>query len=587
MLQHRSVKRADLIKDLKFALEDPTSHFFADTSFLIAGACLNASARSELRSWIAQISKERFHIPAWVAHECYGKVHSDLAPLKPMEKAATDLLNAASTLQVEARRFVDDDRAKRFDDKAGSPKDRIGFLASLDQEVARLVARGHFLRTSSKDVLEDNSQFLVQLVNDHVLDSDIYSDLPSVEAEHAVRLMGQHPPGFLDKRKEQNRYGDLIIWQEIVRYARKNGLKSVVLCTNDNKPDWVYVPPTIVDENGRHLSNEARQTFKVILPLPLLLHEIRVHNQSARLTIVNLGMLATMLRETSQPYPNLSAAYQPISQVVEVPDQRIQVPDIETAPILVDTQEPTIAPEEISADIISSIRSRNSELASSAVQRAREHILSGTDHTFTIKSARALIESASDGLESSSLLIRDIITRQLNIDASTRLDLIANLLYALYFEEDGRIRDRPLEGALADLFSIQTEVDVRSAIDALDGAIGTFKNRFLLTPDVSGAKASLTVTGDPDPGGGIQLTSILNGEHSLLQDVQPGSPRSLAAIFGKNSATAEEFRFELARYFRVPVSQLDLNLIRSLRLSWDDLTGFVQWGARTRTILRS
>jgi PIN like domain len=587
MLQQRSIKRADLVKDLKSALEDPASHFFADTSFVMAAACLNTSARGELHAWVTELSNARFHIPAWVAHECYGKINSDLTPLKPMEKAASDLLNAVNAVQIEARRFIDDNRAKRFDDKTGGPQDRLGFLAAMDREVARLVARGHFLRTSSKDVLEETSRFLVQLVNDHVLDSDIYSNLPTVEAEHAVRLMGQHPPGYLDKKKEQNRYGDLIIWQEIVRHARKNRIKSVVLCTNDNKQDWVYIPPTVIDENGKHLSNEARQTFKVILPLPLLLHEIRVHNESARLTIVNLGMLATTLhQELGRACPNLFAAYQPTAQITPDQDQLAPLTEVEASPEAVEEARPDVPPQQVPDDVLPDIRSKNADLAASAVQRARQLLLFGADDEFAVQLARALVEAASGGLEASSLLIRDIISRQMAIDASLRILLIGSMLRALYFESEGRLRDKPLEGALTDLFSVQSQPEMRSIIDALDGMLGSYKSHFLLSPEISAPRASLTVAGDRSDGGGIRINSILNGEHPLLQDVGPGSARSLAAIFGKGSATADEFRVVLARYFRVPTAQLDLNLIRSLRVSWDDLTGFVQWGARTPTTLR-
>ena len=50
------------------------------------------------------------------------------------------------------------------------------------------------------------------------MDSDIYMGLLHVDfGKYVVRLHGLSIlHGFMDTKKEQNRYGDLIIWQEVV-----------------------------------------------------------------------------------------------------------------------------------------------------------------------------------------------------------------------------------------------------------------------------------------------------------------------------------------------------------------------------------
>src|SRR3546814_1829095 len=73
MLQSRSVKRAELNEQLRTALTAKDNHFFADTSFLITAASLNPVARSDLDRWIAGLGN-RFHVPAWVGHEVFGKI---------------------------------------------------------------------------------------------------------------------------------------------------------------------------------------------------------------------------------------------------------------------------------------------------------------------------------------------------------------------------------------------------------------------------------------------------------------------------------------------------------------------------------
>jgi hypothetical protein len=151
------------------------------------------------------------------------------------------------------------------------------------------------LKAQSSKALDATVQDLVGLVNGRVLASDIYTDLGSLDARHAVRLAGRHPPGASDAKKDENKYGDLIAWGEIVAHAADPAIKAAVILTNDNKPDWVFAPPAILDESGRQASNTADRGTRVVKPLPLLVHEIRRLNPDIRLHIVNIAYLAHLL----------------------------------------------------------------------------------------------------------------------------------------------------------------------------------------------------------------------------------------------------------------------------------------------------
>jgi hypothetical protein len=158
---------------------------------------------------------------------------------------------------------------------------------------------------------------------------------------------------------------------------------------------------------------------------------------------------------------------------------------------------------------------------------------------------------------------------------------------ALYFEAGGRLRERPLFGGLDDLFFAQSSPDLKGVVEALDAELSPHKRFFLLTPEASAPQIALTIAGDRQPDGSLRVASILNGACSLLQDAPRNSPRSLTSNFaGALSATADQLKTVLARYYRAPVAQINLNLLGSQRISWDDLTGFVDWGTRVRTTLR-
>ena len=142
-------------------------------------------------------------------------------------------------------------------------------------------------------------------------------------------------------------------------------------------------------------------------------------------------------------------------------------------------------------------------------------------------------------------------------------------------------------GGLDDLFAGQSAPDLKNIVDALDAELSYHKRFFLLTPEVSSPQIALTITGDRQQDGSLRVTSILNGAYPLLQDAPRNSPRSLTSNFtGAFSGTADQFKTVLARYYRAPVAQIDLDLLRSQRISWDDLTAFADWGTRVRTILR-
>lgn len=63
--------------------------------------------------------------------------------------------------------------------------------------------------------------------------------LMQIYAEGAHRYELLIPPGFEDAKQKPGyrKYGDLVIWKELLRYAKKNH-KSVILVTADDKDDW-------------------------------------------------------------------------------------------------------------------------------------------------------------------------------------------------------------------------------------------------------------------------------------------------------------------------------------------------------------
>lgn len=79
-----------------------------------------------------------------------------------------------------------------------------------------------------------------------------YSEIKEIVKEGIYRYANQIPPGYEDATEKSGirQYGDLIIWKEILRYAKENG-KDIIFVCNDVKSDWV-----IADESSKDKRQE-------------------------------------------------------------------------------------------------------------------------------------------------------------------------------------------------------------------------------------------------------------------------------------------------------------------------------------------
>ncbi|PGB42842.1 PIN-like domain-containing protein [Bacillus toyonensis] len=60
-------------------------------------------------------------------------------------------------------------------------------------------------------------------------------DEESIKKEGERRFKEKIPPGFKDDKKENNKYGDLIIWLQMCELK-----EDIIFITFDNKSDWIY-----------------------------------------------------------------------------------------------------------------------------------------------------------------------------------------------------------------------------------------------------------------------------------------------------------------------------------------------------------
>lgn len=130
-----------------------------------------------------------------------------------------------------------------------------------------------------------NQKRMSILLDGKVLEPFSSEDIADIEKEGAERYANKIPPGWKDAPKNGNRYGDLINWKEILRFAKQNN-KSIIFVSNDVKDDWVLkvtgktlgVLPQLLNEFYEEMGN-TEHIFHVYT-LDRFLSYINEHNNN-------------------------------------------------------------------------------------------------------------------------------------------------------------------------------------------------------------------------------------------------------------------------------------------------------------------
>lgn len=583
MLQDRVIDSIRHAAEIRGALDDAATHFYIDTSFALAACTLNPSAREQLFKWLKEREK-RVHIPAWVAHELHEKITNEKG-LKPMTAEVGGATGALATLLAETRRFVDEARALRFVPMQGQPaKGRVGFLADLEDEVRILSRRLLSLKSQAADLVDETAKVIVALVEGRVLNSDIYHDLGSLDARHAARVVGRQPPGTSDAKKDENKYGDLITWSEVVAHAADPSIRAVVLLSNDNKKDWVYSPSSILVTGPKQIANPSDRGRRVVKPLPLLLHELRRRNPDVALHVVNIAFLAHLLHATvGTPYRSFYEAYGPDDARTEgaVGDGEgtAAMEGVAGAVDVGDTARPTVALPEL----VRRMNSTDPDSLRSAAVAARIAWMGQGFGPGDAELANAVVEAA-DASEEVAVLLRDLLGGDL-VGIRDPAPVLTESVQSVYYKPNGDLRDRPLrEGNMA-LFELEREERLSEALGSLEARLGPVAGNLLLLPRVSGTPLEVQLRAS-NAGLPRRVNGVFHRDRTLTEDTARNSPRNVRHIAQADVVTVDGLLKLVADHFRVPSTKLTYNGLKSERVTIDPLMGFIEWNLHDGIKLR-
>jgi len=299
-----------------FGLRELTSggHFgsnppliFLDTNILLWLYRINNAARAEILYFFHELKKNnRLFIPSWVVHEYNHHIQKrEDNTLFPFKKPANEIKTRLQSIEKYSKLIVDDKYIQGTGYESGN-----AFLDELDKTTKKFEKLLKTLTNSRNTNIDSIQMEIERLINECILDSDLNSLMDNAKKSAEIRIENRVPPGFLDAKKQENKYGDYILWQEIILECKIKKC-SGILISNDIKLDWLYSPKYILGK----VPNNGTKDIKIFLPHPFLSTEFKqTVGNSSEFIPVNIELLSHLCSsvkhnpQSHHEYKNLAKA---------------------------------------------------------------------------------------------------------------------------------------------------------------------------------------------------------------------------------------------------------------------------------------
>lgn len=222
-----------------------------DTNVLLDLYRLPTIARNELLDIFEKI-KDRIWIPHQVGLEFQKRRISVISTeRRAIQSALSETTSAVDAIKKKIAPLQLDKRDLQIDSDS-----LLSELESAHAGLVKAVNKAHEsqLDVSTGDPIRDQLDKLFDsCLGDGPLDQSAY-DLLVRNGEQ--RYGDKIPPGFQDADKDKNpneatfvfnhiryirKFGDLVLWKQLIEHVRINGIKAVLLVTSDRKEDWWWI----------------------------------------------------------------------------------------------------------------------------------------------------------------------------------------------------------------------------------------------------------------------------------------------------------------------------------------------------------
>lgn len=554
---------------------------------------MSAGARDELLEALTRFGN-RVKVPLWSAKETW-EWSNDKIQKFPLRSHADRLRAQIEAFSNESRRYVDDETTAEL-----TKQEYEGSFDAAAKEILRLctLVAGHERQP------EQTSTLLMPFIDGRLLPSKLVDILARIDLEGDLRIQHRIPPGFGDARlaeaeaggdlqqkgKKLNRYGDQIIWKEILDAAASMNIEDLVLITRDiKKGDWVYTPRRVRDTSGQLRNNDGLLT----LAHPLLVQEARQHcPKLKRVHILSIASLAFLLRSyLSQPVPKLLAALQADQQPRptrpkdtaegSLPEDGKPLPAEITFRSADLNYEPTR--DDVVDRALIQLSVDDWRVQNEAAQQLG-NLLGEANRNQLVQIGRGMVQAINElAVEPLQLLQRLFVdTKGPN---QRRANVLVGALAQVYLNEAGDPKKPIATPELTKLIlAVHGDDALKPAFQAVLDRLQAQRRAYLWLP--GDAVQTLEISLGLDRGGSIPvLRSASVGAVELLEEQAPAS-RRIARSGRDELIHLDEFLFRLSGEFVVPADLLRINEPSRTSVTVEATTGFVRWGPGTGVALR-
>lgn len=233
MKKHFPLFYTDTIADKNAAIKE--GYIFLDTNVLLHFFRLGESFSKTFFQILDKV-KERVFIPYQVAKEYHPKYLELCVSLRKTYLNAIDYLtqlqnplDQLNSKKADYTRFFDKETRQECDELFSQQINTIKH--KYEKEIEFLTKE-----------LENSALFnkIAGFFSDKVLEQLDPDFLEKTREQGKVRYDKKIPPGYKDSKKDENAFGDLIIWEEIINcVASKDDIRYAILVSDDIKEDWV------------------------------------------------------------------------------------------------------------------------------------------------------------------------------------------------------------------------------------------------------------------------------------------------------------------------------------------------------------
>lgn len=587
MLFHEvRLSRDQILQGIAEALQSPDALVFLDTSLLLHVYDVGAGARDELIAALESLGG-KVKVPMWAARETWERSYDETLGKTPLKLPANRLEDQLKKFVTDVRRFIDEETISQAEGM--SKAEYQGQLEAAQDELVQLV------RLASRHARnpDETSSVLLPFLNARLLDSDLSRVLERVSKEAEFRYAHKMPPGWRDggatdgTGKKENRFGDVIIWFEILAIIARDRPKHVVVITRDVKDDTVYKPKRLLDAAGNPVPN-----LTVTLPHPMMTHEAKqACDMLSSLNMVSLDAFAQVLNNNlGIAVPKLLAALQSGQDtgrnVVRAAQGTL------TANGGADGDEAvTFTPDDLNYEprrdnaldqVLMALAVPDFRVQNDAVAMLPEALEGGSTRAQRIHLGRILARAAVGGAREPSDFLVDVLSDQA-APADLRRHLLIGALAGVYLSSTAELRkpvaDPPVTEAL---FRLRNDPVLRPAYGAVLSRLEPQRQAYLALPTDDTDAIPLELLVEREAGGEPMLRNVMSGSAQLLDETAP-TPRRLGALGGE--ITLDQLLDRIAVEFCVPRSFLATDQT-SPRFLVAPTLGFILWGPFSGVDLR-